>query len=301
MKRPYKIIALNFLCGTAFALGHNTTAQPSTQHPAPSPDQTGIYMGVGGSYNIIRDSLGTSTTNMSADFATLLTNTAIGSIISSPTVVTNQTFAVSGQMGYFQHFSSSAWLWGAKMVYQYQCVNNEKTAAQQTTSTLTYGTNPIYSTEDTITQDIAVNHEIAVMPYIGLSFTHGLTYLGVGPAFINVSQITRSGPLTISQSAPLVPGTTLIGTDPTTVTLANQSDWLWSGAVQIGASYYLTPTWFVDGNYMWAFSGRTNFSIDPAVILTTVSTIGATSATNSTSQQVTIMSFGVSINKVFAV
>jgi opacity protein-like surface antigen len=96
---------------------------------------------------------------------------------------------------------------------------------------------------------IEIQHQLALMPYIGRSFGNVSLYAGGGPALFG----------TKSKIIDAV-GYAVIGGNTVSVTGApvsfSSGAWVWGGAAQIGTDYYFSPGWFLDLNYTYARSAE---------------------------------------------
>jgi hypothetical protein len=148
------------------------------------------------------------------------------------------------QMGYFQKFQNSDYLWGVKLAYTYMG------GATSTTSPISipqYGTYPRgtpftgYAVASSYQKTI--QNQFSLIPNFGHAFERGTIYFGIGPT---VSQsITKINDLV---------GYADIGRNPQTdVSGAPQSfsssQWVYGGAAMIGGTYFIDRQWFLDFNY----------------------------------------------------
>lgn len=74
---------------------------------------------------------------------------------------------------------------------------------------------------------------------------------------------------------------------------------MWGGAAQIGLSYNLSSSWFIDFNYHYSISARytNNYETSSTNINGIYTDLGVVNIRNST--RINTQSFGVTINKVF--
>src|SRR5262249_19836382 len=92
------------------------------------------------------------------------------------------------QLGYFQHFGDSDWLWGVKFSYSYQ----DKTLAKDnliipqigTTSNPNVPTFPGFSV--TRSYEVFTDHQMNLLPFVGRSFNNSFVYAGAGPTLSHV-------------------------------------------------------------------------------------------------------------------
>ena len=205
-----------------------------------------FYFGLGGSVNT------TDFNNQSIEATGLSDayNKTTGAYMSSGTAggppvslgMGSQTgFAPVVQAGYFEHFQSSQWLWGAKFGY------NGLGQSSTTNSFLipqygSYGATPF--TGNAVVQSFKTNiaHQFSLIPFIGHSFEKGFVYAGAGPT---LSQINTNIDNLI--------GFADIKGERTDISGAPQnfssSQWVVGGALTVGATYFLDASWFIDVNY----------------------------------------------------
>ena len=166
-------------------------------------------------------------------------------------------FAPSFQGGYFQRFGTSDWLWGAKLSYIYlgaTSTNTNSVIPQFGSFTITGSPTavPFNGPAYVRAAQTSLLQEIDLVPFLGRSFGQSYVYVGGGP--------------TLSQTRTRLNG--LVGLAVIGGTLMDQSgapqdfsssSWLFGGAALVGATYFLTPTWFIDLNYSYAVTeGRTS-------------------------------------------
>jgi len=316
------------LSSVAFAGG------PEMAPPAPM-NQTGFFMGLGGSYNSVRadaysSAVGSASldANVSADDVSLysLAASASASGTGDPIHHTTNTFAPEAQIGYFQHFTGSNWLWGVKFMYKY--LQATSTTSDPTipldldnvSVQFTDNVDPAHSADINADQSdfgddvhvasivgssaqTSVNHELALMAFIGRSFANSFIYLGVGPSLFGTQTNIYNAAVT----------------GPDGAVSAELSDdlsskkWMWGGAVQVGMAYYFNPTWFLDLSYTYAITSKygTSFAFSDSSsdsfththdeVTYDVDVNAAADASASINQRVTAQEFVASINKVFSV
>jgi len=132
--------------------------------------------------------------------------------------------------------------------------------------------------------------EIDLIPFLGHVFGQSYIYVGSGP--------------TLSQTRTRLNG--LVGFALVDGGIVDQSgapqdfsssSWLFGGAVAVGVTYFLTPTWFLDLNYTYAVTaGHTATFASPFIdqSSTSVGTLVGNSAWRAETQRV-----GLTINKAF--
>jgi opacity protein-like surface antigen len=192
------------------------------------------------------------------DGALVASGTADGPPVSS-SFDSQSNLAPVMQLGYFQHFGSSNWLWGAKFSYSYL----DTTSGTQNLIIPQFGTstNPNVSTftgySVTGSYSVSIYSQMAAMLLVGRSFEKGFVYLGAGPS------LSR-----IQGSLDNVVGFATINGILTNISGAPQSfsssDWRHGAAATAGITYFLAPSWFLDVSYLFiAPNNRTVFATSP--------------------------------------
>ena len=161
------------------------------------------------------------------------------------------------QAGYFQHFSSSRWMWGGKISYSYFNVSADHSLLIPQTGGVTATTNAVTTTYPfagnyTVqTYRQTINHQIALIPLIGQSFEKSYLYLGGGPTFsqTNMSIENMASPIAFVDGLPISPTGVGNGSNYST------NQWLFGGVAMVGATYFINPTWFVDFSYSYSMTG----------------------------------------------
>jgi hypothetical protein len=219
--------------------------------------QQAYYLGVGGSANIVNF----SDQKVSATGISNVYSTATGAFESSgtasgpPAVVGldgNTSIAPVVQAGYFQHFGASPWLWGAKASYAY--INDASTSRPFDIPQYgSYGSTPFIGNAIARSYQASLVQQFAFVPYLGYSFDRTYIYLGGGPT---VSQMNTK--LTDLVGFADINGThTNISGTPQSF---SSSKWVIGGEASLGATVFLTQSWFLDFNYTLGFSGTSNAS-----------------------------------------
>jgi hypothetical protein len=258
-----------------------------------------FFLGIGGSY-------ASAELNKQTIYGKGINNAFTGSTLSSsgsaagtsiPFYDNEKLFAPHAQLGYLRHFKNSTNFWGAKFTYDYlnaHFAHNDMTIPQA-------GSNYRYtsqSTEDFIgnyvieSTQTSVNHQLLLLAFIGHSFDHCKAYFGVGPALFGMnSKIYRL----VGHADYYVHGMDISGAP---VNLS-KTMWEWGGAGQLGVTYSLNPSWFLDINYTYALTARNTVKyISPFTnVIAGQNTVG-TSYINP-SQQIAVQAFSISINKLF--
>ncbi|MCB8880042.1 hypothetical protein ACELLULO517_07335 [Acidisoma cellulosilytica] len=152
------------------------------------------------------------------------------------------------QVGYFQHFSDSPWLWGAKFSYTDLLASTTQSnvgvpQAGTFTYTDTHEVVPFTGTVVIGSYKTKANSRFSLMPFIGRSFGKGFVYLGMGAT---VTQVDTDMDDTIGYATSGSGVNTNISGAPANY---DTSGWVLGGAVDIGVTYFLSPTWFLDADY----------------------------------------------------
>lgn len=291
-------LGLLTLTSATFAAGMDAAAASGSMVP-----QSGFFVGLGGSEN-----------SVSVDqnlYASGVSNVYLGNDLvaygeaggpATPFSQTESTFAPDGQLGYFQHFANSNWLWGMSFSYKYLGVTSEddSVVVPQGGSFTNTGSAPA---DTTFTGNVvigsaqmSVNHEFTLLPFIGHSFHNGFVYFGAGPALFGTRSdiYNTTGYADINGTHANITGA---------ATNFGSSKWMFGGAAEVGMDYYFDPTWFLDFNYTFAITGwHTTYYSAPFASSTTSGgeTYDDTGTLYAnTSQRVIAQAVTVSINKVF--
>ena len=228
---------------SAPALGQNATA-------APQMPQHAFYIGVGGSANLTnfgtQDVYAVGTSDVFRDGARISSGSAAGP--GSVGMGTDTVVAPVVQLGYYQRFADSPWLWGANLNYTYlnasASVQNAR-IPQAGSYTPTGSTTAVPFTGNAVVQSYQteVTHQVALMPFIGHAFdAGGFVYLGAGP--------------TLSRMTTRLNG--LIGFADTNGSRSDISGapqnfgtegWVLGGAAMLGVTLFFDASWFVDVRY----------------------------------------------------
>jgi hypothetical protein len=260
-----------------------------------------FFLGVGGGYNVANFgtqnvyAVGTSNVYQNG----LLTSS--GSAAGPANIETNSQSAVgfSAQGGYFQHFYSSDWLWGAKFAYSYlgaTSIVRNALLPQAGSFTPTGSNTAVPFTGNALVQSFQTNvtQQLAFIPFIGKSFDRSMIYIGAGPTLSQV-RTTLNGLIGFAD----INGTrTDVSGSPVNF---SSTAWVYGGAATIGASYFLGQSWFIDVNYTFAMTGNNTSGFSGPFTnpngtngSTTVGTMVGTSAGKLITQGIT-----ATINKTF--
>jgi hypothetical protein len=246
------------LITSAFAGGMGFTGSALAQAGSTTPNvpQSAWYAGLGGSYNWInfgtQDVYAVGTSNFYSADGTLQSS---GSAAGPGTVnmSSESTFARSAQWGYFQKFSGSNWLWGVKFAYNHLAATSTEMDVRipQTgsfTNVQTGATTQFTGTAFARSFQTNIEQQIALTPFIGSSYEKGFVYIGAGPTY-SQTRTNVNGLVGLANISGNV-----IDVSGAPVDFASSS-WVWGGAALVGATYFFTPSWFLDFSYAYA---RTN-------------------------------------------
>lgn len=222
------------------------SAQSRTEFTVPTQ---GLYIGAGGSLNV--SNFGTQ--NVYAlglsDVYQNGVRTSSGSAAGPARVpMGGETgFAPSAQIGYFQNFAESRWLWGAKASYSYLgATATTPNALLPQAGAFTYTSNnvtvPFLGNGVVRSYQTRSEHQIALTPFLGRSYDRGFFYVGGGPTLTRL-QTNLNG----------LVGFADINGNRTDVSGAPQNfssaGWVWGGMFIVGATYFVNSSWFLDFNY----------------------------------------------------
>jgi hypothetical protein len=272
----------------------------ATARPSLVPN-SGFFVGIGGSANALdfgtQNVYAVGTSNVFTNGVLTSSGSAAGPATLYPD--SKAQIAFSAQGGYYQKFSGSDWLWGAKFGYSYLGAgsNIRNALLPQVGSFTPTGSNtPVPFTGNALVESYQTHlvHQMTFVPFIGRSFERSFVYLGAGPTLTQTRTDLNGliGFADINGNRTNVSGAALN---------LSSTSWVFGGAAMVGATYFLDLSWFVDVNYMFARTG-TNTSTFSSPFTNPNSTGGTTNqgmmngtaAARTTTQAVT-----VTINKLF--
>ncbi|MGE3316476.1 MAG: hypothetical protein AB7O26_15275 [Planctomycetaceae bacterium] len=255
--------------------------------------EAGFFFGVGGSYNSIKvkqDLEATADSEVSVTQLLVATGTAGGSLGSFDE--TESSFAPTLQLGYFSAPSYSDWAWGAKGSYRYlgTTLTNRFLSTQPTelTSTGNAGADTFAGHIGINAVRTEVNHEFALIPFLGHAFDRGRFYVGAGPVAIQTQTLIDQ-----AFSYASVNGTPQYSIG--SATDFSDTDWLWGGIGQIGLIYYIEPWWSIDLSYDCAVTGKASNSETAPFISATSDYVDTGTLTVDSSHRVVAQSFMISL------
>lgn len=246
-------------------------------------NQTGYFLGLGGSYNMARvDSDTSGLLNALSGIPPLGEFTGRTGDYTN----TNQKGALELQAGYFQPFAESDWLWGLEFIYNYSHTN---ITANGKGSHITLR-NPSVNTIDTInmrTVQTKVNNELLLPAFIGHSFMNGFVYLGAGPSLFDISHRMIQSSDNLSAF--------YIGN----INRISDSKWVWGGVAEAGVTYYLNPSWFLKLNYRYALTGKYEMNNNASYSRAVNRGLNNGTLAYNTQQRLSVQNVALSINRVF--
>lgn len=167
------------------------------------------------------------------------------------------TISPSAQLGYYQRLSGSRWLLGGKLTYNYiaATATDHFVAVPQGGSFALVGGGPITSFTGNVvirSYQITADHQFALVPHVGYTFDRSYVYLGAGPSLTHTEVKLNNvvGFANINGA----PGTSITGA-PTSY---SSSQWLIGATLAAGATYFLTPSWFIDLGYTFTLTDLWN-------------------------------------------
>lgn len=282
---------------------------PNTRARGPEPvslpvsyvPNAGFFAGLGGSVNSMNFgnqsiyAVGTSNVYQGST----LTSSGSAAGPASIYVSSQTTLAPAVQGGYFQKFSGSDWLWGAKFSYSYLGTTSTVRNAllPQAGSFTATGTNVVTPfTGNAVVRSFQSNieHQMSFVPFIGRSFERSFIYAGAGPTLSRV----RTNLNGLIGFADVNGGPTDVSGAPINLSSAN---WVFGGTAMVGATYFLDRSWFLDFSYAYGITGNQTASFSSPFTnpngsngSTITGTLVGTSAGKVITQGVT-----ASINKAF--
>jgi hypothetical protein len=273
-----------------------TFSSKPTTFFAPDMSNTGLFVKFGESYNPIKFDQYLKPTGASNIYSrsSLAAFGASGGP-ANPYHATQSTFSPETQMGYFRHFTSSDKLWGVKFLSNYLGIISTDQDIDSFRSRSFTNNKATFSDsfKGNVTQT-SINHELALLAYVGHSFTNSHVYLGAGPSlfgakshFYDVTGYADSKGAHVDYTG--------------TPSNMSNSKWMWGGAAQMGMTYYINPTWVLDLSYTYAMTGlysAINGSSSFANLVSNYSSANMSYANNY--QRVSAQAVTVSFNKVFS-
>src|SRR5262249_39939983 len=148
------------------------------------------------------------------------------------------------QLGYFQHFGDSDWLWGVKGSYSYLgkiTLAKENLVIPQfgTTSGPNVPTFPGFSV--TRSYEVFNDHQMTLVPFVGHSFKNSFVYAGAGPSLSRVGASLNDvvGFADLKGGPPPLNGLVDVSGRPQSDA---QTQWAFGIAASVGFTYFITPS-----------------------------------------------------------
>lgn len=246
-KRPRLSSALGAMAILGLAGASGAAAQaPAGDFVVPTQ---GLYIGAGGAFNITRF----GTQNVYAlglsDVYQNGVRVSSGSAAGPARVPlgTETGFAPAAQIGYFQNFAESRWLWGVKASYSYlgttaSTPNALLPQAGAFTDARTGASTPFLGNAVVRSFDQKAEHQITLTPFIGHSHQRGFLYLGGGPTLTRLSTQMNG----LVGFADINGNRSEISGPPQNFSSAA---WVWGAMFVAGVTYFVDSDWFLDVTY----------------------------------------------------
>lgn len=239
------------------AIAATAQAQGVTKAPASTPASVALvpdsafFIGAGGSLNATRF---TDQSLYAQGVSTIYQNgveagagSAGGAM--SPGFDTSYDLSGAAQLGYFSRIPGTDWVWGAKFTYNYVGGDAQIEPVVVPQAGSFTGNSPSTFTGNVVARSYttSLDNQFALVPFIGRSFEKGFLYLGAGPTLSRVNY-------TFNEVVGLA-DINGVHYDITGRSASySASDWAWGGAVVVGATYFVTPDWFLDISYTYALT-----------------------------------------------
>ena len=298
--KKWMILSVNLLSGTACFAGSMGANQSNLMHD-------GLFLGLGANYNsinITQKSWGEEVFNLQYQtFLPVATthSTGVAQGSGTPFYNTSNTFSPEIQAGYFKHFSGTQNLYGFKFSYQYlgTTAKNPNLYIPQLgvlTNVDTGAASSLFGYVNVDSVQVTTNHELTLLAFIGRSFGNKYFYLGAGPSLFNLQSNNYYSIGYTAYQASTIDVTGL-------VSYSSPSIWAWGGAAQLGMTYFISPTWFIDASYTYAITGNNTTLHEQAFSNSQISDFVSyfTSGTLFTKDTLSVsaQALTVAINKVF--
>ncbi|WP_421995839.1 outer membrane protein [Reyranella sp.] len=245
---------------------------------------SGFYAGAGVSANLV---VPTNQTIFSQGVSNVFQGSTLAAYgaaggPTNPRPPTAATISPSAQLGYFQRLNESRWLLGGKLTYNYiaATATDHYVAVPQIGSFTQVPGGPITAFTGNVvvrSYQITADHQIALVPYVGYTFDRSYVYFGAGPSLTH-TDVKLSHVVGYADINGAV-GTNITGAPAT----YSSEQWLIGATFAVGATYFLTPSWFVDFGYaftitdLWNPTYSSPFSNDPMAAGVTYQTSGVLS------------------------
>ena len=223
----------------------------------------GFFLGLGGSYNLVnvnQYSWGKGISNFYQ--GATLDSTGVAEGTGAPFHATTSTLSPEIQAGYIKNFAGSNNLYGVKFSYQYlglTSTNSNLYIPQlgQLTNYSPPSTSSLFGYVNADSVQENTSHEFTFLAFLGRAFDNKYIYLGAGPSLFNMKSHNYYSIGYAEFKGASVDVTGLVSYSSPTI-------WAWGGAAQIGMTYFINPTWFVDASYTYALSSQHTVSHEQA-------------------------------------
>ena len=265
-----------------------SNAQQSSDSMVPN---AGLYVGVGIGANSTQFNGQTlSGTGLTTDTIAGRTASGIGSGETGVVFGPAKSISPSVQIGYFQKFQDSSYLWGTKFSYSYIGGSPATTYNVQLPQYGTFPNGKPLTGGNAVTSSYqkSITNQLSLIPYFGKSLEKGMIYFGVGPTYSQVRS-TTNGLVGYAQ----IDGRTVDVSGAPQSFISSQ--WVYGGAAMLGGSYFIDKDWFLDLSYTYAMTqNKTSNRISPfSNPPTTGFLIGSSTGTAA------VQTIGLTLNKLF--
>jgi len=263
-------------------------AQQSTDSLVPN---SGVYVGLGIDANSTQFNGQTlSGTGVTTDTIAGRSASGIGSGETGVVFGPAKSISPSIQVGYFQKFQDSSYLWGTKFSYSYIGGSPATTYNVQLPQYGTFPNGKPLTGGDAVTSSYqkSITNQLSLIPYFGKSLEKGIVYFGIGPTYSQVRS-TTNGLVGYAK----IDGRTLDVSGAPQSFIASQ--WVYGGAAMLGGSYFINKNWFLDLSYIYAMTqNKTSNRVSPfSNPPTTGLLIGSSTGT------ATVQTVSLTLNKLF--
>ena len=281
-------IFLAFTSAVAIFYSVASSAQDASTSLVPN---SGLYVGLGIGANSSQFNGQTITgTGLTTDTIGGKSANGMGTGETGVTVPPARSISPSVQLGYFQKFKDSNYLWGTKFSYSYIGGAPATTYNVQIPQYGTFPNGQPLTGGNAVASSYqkSITNQLSFVPYFGQSFERSMVYFGVGPTYTQVRTTTNG-----------LVGYAQVGGHTVDVSGVPQSfissQWVYGGAAMLGGSYFLEQSWFLDFTYTYAMTqNKTSYRISPfSNPPTTGFLIGTGTGT------AVIQTLGLTLNKLF--
>jgi len=288
MSSKFKFTLIAFFAASMVSYASLSNAQQSSDSMVPN---AGLYVGVGIGANSTQFNGQTlSGTGLTTDTIAGRTASGIGSGETGVVFGPAKSISPSVQIGYFQKFQDSSYLWGTKFSYSYIGGSPATTYNVQLPQYGTFPNGKPLTGGNAVTSSYqkSITNQLSLIPYFGKSLEKGMIYFGVGPTYSQVRS-TTNGLVGYAQ----IDGRTVDVSGAPQSFISSQ--WVYGGAAMLGGSYFIDKDWFLDLSYTYAMTqNKTSNRISPfSNPPTTGFLIGSSTGTAA------VQTIGLTLNKLF--